>query len=112
MPEKLVVEWAPFSLREGVEEARLLRASSLLQDAFLGKQRGFIKRELLKGKNGQWVDLVYWESQEAADQAVKNAANSPACFEYFQLMAGADHANPSEGVLHLERAAAYERRPV
>jgi hypothetical protein len=101
-----VVEWAPFRLREGIEEPRLLQASEALQTEFLAKQRGFIHRELLKGENGQWVDLVYWTDHASADQAAKNAAESPVCFDYFHLMA--DHAEPGAGVMHFERVRLYQ----
>jgi hypothetical protein len=103
----VTIEWAPFTLVDSADEARLLRASDALQEGFLAKQPGFIRRELLKGKDGQWVDLVYWESPEAAARAVQEAANSPVCFEYFRLMAGADHADPGNGVLHFEKRKTY-----
>lgn len=106
--EKLVVEWAPFTLAEGVDEAALVEASNALQTDFLGKQRGFIRRNLLKGKENQWVDIVYWSSRKEADQASKNAANSPACHQYFSLMAEANHDDPSGGVLHFEQIKAYQ----
>jgi hypothetical protein len=111
MHQSVVIEWAPFTLAEGVEEAKLLAASASLQDAFLSKQPGFIRRELLKGADRQWVDVVVWESRETADQAVKSASNSPVCYQYFQLMADADHAEPGAGVVYFERMAAYEQQP-
>jgi hypothetical protein len=105
---KLIVEWAPFTLAEGVGEATLIEASNALQTDFLNKQRGFIRRDLLKGKNNQWVDIVYWSSQADADQASKNAANSPACHQYFSLMAEVNHDDPGEGVLHFEQVKIYQ----
>ncbi|GAB4577760.1 MAG: hypothetical protein Fur0022_04920 [Anaerolineales bacterium] len=110
MTHNAVVEWAPFTVKPDVNEAELIAASEALQDGFLSQQRGFIRRELLKGQNGQWVDLVVWESKDAADQAVKNAAESPVCFRYFQLMVNADHDDPGAGVLHFERIREYERQ--
>jgi hypothetical protein len=63
-----VIEWAPFTLVEGIDEAKLLQASQALQADFLSQQKGFLRRELLKGKDNAWVDLIYWESPEAAEQ--------------------------------------------
>jgi len=105
--KNLTVEWAPFQLIEGVDETALLAASEALQSEFLSKQSGFIKRELVKAKDNQWVDIVYWNSLAEAEQAAANAANSPVCFKYFALMVGADHADPGAGVLHLEVAKSY-----
>jgi hypothetical protein len=107
MTPNVIVEWAPFELAEGFDEKALLQASEVLQKEFLSKQKGFIWRELLKGENNQWVDLVYWKSREDAEQAVKNAANSLVCRGYFQCMLAADHDNPGAGVLHLERIETY-----
>jgi hypothetical protein len=100
---KVVVEWAPFELVAGTDEAVLLQASAALQQDFLARQPGFIRRELLRGKENQWVDLVYWESMEAAEQAAHIAAASPVCYAYFQLMVATDHNDPAAGVLHFER---------
>lgn len=104
---KVVAEWAPFELIAGTDERALLQASEALQKEFLDKQKGFIRRELLKGKDNQWVDLVYWESMADAEQAAKNAANSPVCHEYFHLMVAADHDDPAAGVLHFESRSIY-----
>lgn len=107
MNQKAIIEWAPFELTEGVDEKTLLQASETLQRDFLGKQKGFIRRELLKGKGKHWVDLVYWQSRDDAEQAAKNAANSAVSRNYFQCMLAADHDDPSGGVLHFERIETY-----
>jgi hypothetical protein len=102
-----VIEWAPFVLADGVDEATLLAASEALQREFLSQQPGFVRRELLRGADGQWVDLVHWASQEAAEAVMQNVAGSPACHRYFSLMAGADTNEPGAGVLHLAQVAQY-----
>jgi len=105
--KKVTVEWAPFQLAEAVDEATLLAASEALQSEFVSQQSGFIKRELVKAKDNQWVDIVYWNSLEEAEQASRNAMNSPVCLKYFELMVGADPADPSAGVMHLEVVKTY-----
>jgi hypothetical protein len=102
-----IVEWAPFELGDGANEADLLTASAALQTDFLSKQPGFVRRELLKGMGDRWVDLVYWSNREAAERAMQEAAASPACHRYFQLMRGADHQEPGAGVLHLVQVKTY-----
>jgi heme-degrading monooxygenase HmoA len=96
-----VVEWAPFRLAPGVEESVLLEASEVLQREFLAHQPGFLRRELLRGDDGQWADLVYWEDEAAAGNAMREATASPACQSYFQRMTGAD-------VLLTHRIRVYE----
>lgn len=110
MTNNVIVEWAPFTVRPGVDEVELIAASEAVQSGFLSQQRGFVRRELLKGQNGQWADLAIWESRDAADQAARNAAESPACFQYFQLMVDADHDDPGGGVFHFMRIREYERQ--
>jgi hypothetical protein len=107
MNEREVIEWAPFRARPGVTDEQLLEASRALQEGFLAKQRGFVRRDLLRGKDGAWVDVVYWADHAAVDAAMKAVSESPVCHTYFGLMAGADHAAPGEGVLLFERAASY-----
>jgi hypothetical protein len=100
--EQVVIEWAPFKIRDGVTESQLLAASDLLQNEFVTRQNGFIRRELVKGENNQWVDIVYWASMADAKQAEQNAYNSPICLTYFGLM-----DNPEEEVTHLLHMRTY-----
>jgi len=53
MGKSVTLEWAPFSLKEGVSEAEILKASENLQTEFLCQQKGFIRRELLRGADNQ-----------------------------------------------------------
>jgi hypothetical protein len=101
------IEWAPFRLAEGVDETRLLAASDVLQREFVSQQPGFIRRELLKGQGDQWVDIIYWESRTAAEEASRNAMNSPICHTYFALMVGVDNDDPAAGVSHFEQVQIY-----
>jgi len=105
---KLIVEVAPFQLAEGIDEATLIKASDAVQTDFLSKQSGFIKRDLLKGKENQWVDIIYWNSLQDAEKAIKNAEKSRACLKYFSLLIGPDPDDPSAGVSHFERIMTYQ----
>jgi hypothetical protein len=102
-----VVEWAPFRLKPGIDEATLLDRSARLQEEFLSHQQGFVRRELLKGDDGGWVDLVYWTDQASADAIMSALGNSAAAGAYFALMIGADAADPAGGVSHFRQVRAY-----
>jgi hypothetical protein len=102
-----VVEWAPFRLLAGVSEQELLAASETLQRDFVARQRGFIRRELLRGADGAWVDLVHWEDQAAALAVFTAAMESPVCARYFKLMVTSEAADPAANVLHLHRVREY-----
>jgi hypothetical protein len=102
-----IVEWAPFQLRGGASEAELFEASGQIQEQFLSRQHGFVRRDLLRWKNDCWVDIVYWIDRESADAAMKAAAESTVCQRYFQLMANGDQTSLDPGVLLFERMASY-----
>ena len=102
-----VIEWAPFRLADGVTEQELLVASEMLQRDFVDRQRGFIRRELLRGPDGGWVDLVHWKDGAAAQAVFSAAMESPVCAEYFKLMVMPETGDPGAGVLHLHRIREY-----
>jgi hypothetical protein len=84
-----------------------LVASELLQRDFLTKQPGFLHRELLKGADGVWVDLIHWESRDAVEQALRNAQASPVCHQYFALMVPTSPDDPSGGISLFEQVQRY-----
>jgi heme-degrading monooxygenase HmoA len=67
----MIVETAQFRARPGVSDEQLLKASQEAQDGYLGKCRGFVSRELLKSEDGSWLDIVHFETLEAAQSAAK-----------------------------------------
>src|SRR5262245_22966427 len=101
-----ILEWAPFRLRAGADEAALLHASERLQREFLTHQEGFLRRELIKGAERSYVDLVWWESFAVSQAAMKKAASSPACKSYFALME-CSAGDPSHDVLLYSVTASY-----
>lgn len=86
MDREIVVEMAPFLVAKGVTDETLIEASKILENDFLSLQKGFIKKELVKGHDSFWIDVVYWASESDARAATKNASESNECYSYFQLM--------------------------
>ena len=66
-----IVEIAQFKLAAGVNEEDFLQEAKAVQKNFLEKQSGYIDRELLKDKDGQWVDNLHWNSMEEAQKAAE-----------------------------------------
>lgn len=85
---ELTIEWAPFKVAENVTNEDLLTAADQIEQKFLQQQKGYVRRELLQGQDNQWVDLIYWASNEDAAAAAEKANSSEACLAYFSLMAG------------------------
>lgn len=103
-----VIELASIHLKDGITEDMLLEASQNLQEEFLKKQKGYIKRELVKKSSTEYVDIIYWENQDLAHKAVENAMVSPVCHAFFELMHGANPEDPTGGVVYYEVVADYK----
>ena len=104
--DRQTVEWAAFQLKKDVSEQALLQASGELQQNFLQKQPGFIRRELLKKSEGSYVDILWWKTRKYAEQASDKVMQHPACLGYFQLM-DADLLNPSEALTYFLQVKTY-----
>lgn len=101
-----VIEWAPFRLKPGVDEATLLEASERLQTEYLDRQAGFVRRELVRRADGEYVDVVWWQSLDAAQKAMEHIAESSTCSAYFAVM-GANDTSAGDGVLHFHSVRTY-----
>lgn len=73
----LTVEMAQFRIKPGVGDAEFLAASKKAHDGYLSKCKGFVRRELLKGGDGTWLDVVHFETSEDADAAARDFPKSP-----------------------------------
>lgn len=101
-----IVEWAPIKLAAGKTEQELLAASNAFQKGFLASQPGFLRRELVRKAEGQYVDIVHWRSEADARAIMDKIADSPACAQYFSVMdMGAGDA--TGGVDHYSSLAVY-----
>jgi len=105
----MIVEYAPFTLKEGVSAEQLLTESQRLQEHFVNKQKGFIRRDLLHLEGRKWVDIVYWESREDAERTAKASESSSACSAYFSLMEPMDTSDQKNGFAYYQLMARYEK---
>ena len=101
-----VFEWASIRLGDGKTEEDLLAASAAFQKDFLDQQPGFVRRELLRLKEGAYVDAIHWRSMDDAAAIMEKAADSAACQAYFSVMK-MDSDDPSSGVEHYRSLAVY-----
>ena len=108
MSQRPYVMLAPIHLKSGVTEDELLAASDTFEASFVKKQRGILKRLLLRSKDGSYADLVFFANKAAADRVVVAEASSEECLEFFKIMEPADPNLPDMGVLSFEHIKAYE----
>lgn len=97
-----IVEIAQFKLAVGVSDEDFLHEAEIVQKNFLEKQSGYINRELLKDKDGQWVDILHWNSMEEAQKAAEVMMSDPATQGFMQKI-----DPPSVKMLHLEQVKKY-----
>jgi hypothetical protein len=64
---------------------------------------------LLRGRNCDYADLVFFESKDDADRVAKLEESSQACFEFFKIMEMPDESQPDMGMLSFEHMKSYER---
>lgn len=102
----MYVMLAPAKLKPGVDEATMLAASDKFQTEFVRRQAGIIRRHLLRDRNGDYADLVFFESKEAADKVIEAEMTSPECAVFFSLME-LDESAPDMGVLAFEQIKSY-----
>lgn len=103
MGKKITVKIIEYGLAPGVSEQKFLETSAALMSEF-AKLRGFIKRELHKGENGRWRDIVYWQSRNDADRSELDIPNIPACAKCIAMM---NHADMT--IAHFEQVQIYDK---
>lgn len=98
---------ASIKLKKGIDEQTLVQASDAFQLDFVNKQKAILQRIVLKGKDGNYADLVFFESKGAADLVAAAKQNSPARLTFFGLME-MDESLPDMGVLSFEPIKTYQ----
>jgi hypothetical protein len=105
---EMYVQLAPIRLKGGIDEKKLMEASDVFERDFVSKQQGITKRLLLRGKDGSYADLVFFESKSAADRVAEIEATSPACHTFMSIMEAPDESLPDMGILSFEHIKTYE----
>lgn len=98
MTKKITVKIVEYRLAKDADEGEFLRMSKALTPK-LAKLHGFIKRELHKGEDGRWRDVVYWQNRASADKSEFDIPTIPECVKCIALM---DHSDMT--VTHFEQA--------
>lgn len=81
----MVIELASFKLTEGVHESEFLEAHKTVHE-WVKEQKGFVSRKTLCDKEGNWKDLVTWNSLEEAQRVAEEIGNAPGAREWMSKM--------------------------
>lgn len=98
----MVIELAQFKAKPGVSDNEVLIASQEAHDGFLAKQKGYVSRELSKSSEGEWVDIVHWETMGDAQAAMNLFMGHPSTKKFGEVIEPA-----SIKMIHLEVAKKY-----
>ena len=90
MPEFYDVVHA--KVRDGAEED-MLRRRPALEAGVRAKLPGLVDIRLIRLEDGTYIDLLRWESREAADAAIEKFAEVPEAGEIHQFLGGGDLAH-------------------
>lgn len=107
MTKRMYVQLAQIRLKDGFDEKTLLEASDAFQVSFVSQQEGIMKRVLLKGQDGGYADLVFFESKDDAERVARIEETSQECLEFFKIMKAPDENLPNMGVLSFEHIKTY-----
>lgn len=102
MKDNLTVELVQFKLAKGKDEKAFLEASDEMM-IDLRKQSGFIDRELLKGEDNEWIDVIHWENLAEAKLAAKYVMSIPSCLKFFEMI-----DQESIKMMHLDQVREYK----
>lgn len=74
-----------FKSKAGVSSDQLIGSAKRMEKTMYSWS-GFISRELIELGNGEWIDIVHWENQDAAKKAAEIEATSEVCLPFFALI--------------------------
>lgn len=95
-----VIEMAEIKLVAGKTEADLVAGAEKMRGEFLALQPGYLSHDLVRIGEDKYADIVRWETDEYAREAMGKAEQSAVCGAYFTLMEF-DPENPHDGISHL-----------
>ncbi len=101
---------ATIKLASGKTEAELLAASERFQKEFASKQKGLIRREMVRKGDGEYIDIIQFASMADANATMESEKTSEVCHAFFALM-DMDMENPDaemEGVQICQSLQTYQ----
>ena len=79
------IELVSFKLKSDVDESQLADVQPAVNE-WIKTQPGFYYRSLTKDTDGQYLDIVYWESEERAKAAAEHMMIQPWANDFMSLI--------------------------
>lgn len=90
-----VFEHAAFTVRDGHQQALLDERQGMI-GALRRAFPGLVSAWLARREDGSWLDVILWETREAAEYSAKHVTEVPEAAAWFA------HIDESRGIEHLE----------
>ena len=72
-----------YKLATNISEEHLLKVANEVAKNWMSKLPGFIKWEIHKDNNSNYIDIVHWESKEDAQKAKADMVNIPNANDWY-----------------------------
>lgn len=89
MKDANVVEVVLFKPQASIKREAILETLSVMQ-ATVEAKKGFVSRQVLENEDGQWLDLLWWESLDDALKAAEEVQHDPELAPHFAIFEGAE----------------------
>lgn len=83
--QKTTIEIARVKNKSDIQPEDFEKALQSLDD-FIGRQAGFISRQLGVDEQGRWCDIVHWQDLQSAKKAADQVMQSESCLAVFAMM--------------------------
>jgi hypothetical protein len=79
-----IIEITTFTLTEGITEQAFSESAKKMQREFLEQQPGYQQRILSVSETGIWTDIVFWDSKQSVENAMRAAEQAESVFPFMQ----------------------------
>ena len=86
MNTQIVTEVVSFTIAPGITDENFIQRVQDLEENFHKSLPGYLDSELAKGKDGQWVMLMHWETLEQVKQASKLMMQTPSTEDFREAL--------------------------
>ena len=91
-----------YRLADGVSEEHLLKVAGEVLESWMGRLPGFVRWEIHRNSDGDYTDIVYWESEDEAKNAQADMVNIPNGGDWFSC-----YADGSLSSMNLSQVATF-----
>ena len=85
---ELVLEVTTFNLKTTASQKAFNALDAEVEANFTSKQPGFIKRESARDENGNYLVLVYWNTEADAEASMSKFMADPSVADYAGMIEG------------------------